>query len=124
MNLIESVIAPLHQHVGQKSRDETAWRNVVEDGHVVDGTQRRQYLGAFRFVENRAIRSFQFTHRTIAVNRYHERVAECACLSQITHVSHVQKIKNAVRKNETRAPSTQTFALSEHLHGGQYLLDH
>jgi hypothetical protein len=36
----------------------------------------------------------------------------------------MQKIKDAVGKNEPRACCAQTFPLSEHLLGAQYLLDH
>ena len=124
MNLIESVIAAFNEHVGQESRDQTAWRDVVEDRHVVNVPQRREYLGSLCFVENRTIRSFQLAHRAVAVYRHEERVAERARLSEITHVSDVQKIEDAVSKNEPRACGTQTFPLSEHLPGAQNLLDH
>ena len=124
MNLIESVIAALHEHVGQESRDQTSWGDVVENGHVVHVPQRREYLGSLRFIENRTIRSLQLTHRPVAVYRHEERVAKRARLSEIAHVTHVQKIKDAVGENQPRACRTQTFTLSEHLPGSQNLLDH
>ena len=124
MNLIKAVIAALHEYIGQESRDQTSWGDVIEYGHVINVSQRREYLGSLCFIENRTIRSLQLTHRAVAVYRHHERVAERARLSEIAHVSDVQKIKDAVGKNQPRACRAQTFTLSEHLLGGQNLLDH
>jgi hypothetical protein len=115
MNLIESVIAAFHQHIRQQSRDQTSWRDVVKDGYVVHTPQRREYLGSLRFIENRTIRSLQLTHRAVAVYRHQQNIPKRARLRQITHVPNVQQIKNAVRKNESPARSTQILALPEHL---------
>src|ERR1041385_7971097 len=115
MNLIESVIAAFHEHVGQQSCDQAAWGDVVEDSHVIDVTQRREYLGSLRLVENRTLRTFPLAPRAVAIDRHEQRVAERARLREIAHVPDVQKIKNAVGKNEPRACRTQTLAFPEHL---------
>ena len=124
MNLIELIIAAFHQHVRQEFRDQTTWRNVVEDRHVIDIPQRGEYLRAFGLIEDRSIRTLQLAHCSITINRDEQRVAERSRLRQVTHVSDVQKIKNAVRKNESRAGGAQTLALPEHLLRGQNLFDH
>src|SRR6185369_13841238 len=124
VNVIEIVVAALYQYVWQQSCDQATWGDVVKDGHIVDVPQRREYLGSLRFVENRPIRSLQLAHRTVAINRDDQRVAECARLREIAHVSDVQKIENAVGKHEPSTRRTQTLALSKHLLGGQNLLDH
>ena len=90
MNLIEPVIAALHEHVGQEPRDQTAWGDIVEDSHIVDMPERREYLGSFRLVENRPIWSLQLTHCAIAVYRHYQRITEFTRLREVTNVSHMQ----------------------------------
>ena len=76
MNLIKSVIAALHEHIRQQSRDQAARGDIVEAGDIIDGPQRREYLGSLRLIENRTVRSLQLTHRAVAVDRHEERVTE------------------------------------------------
>ena len=124
MDLVQLIIATFYEHVGQQFRDQTTWRNVVEDRHVIDVPERGEYLRTFSLIEDGSIRTFQLAHCSITVNSDQQRIAQRSRLREIAHMSDVHQIENAVSKNEPRACGTQTLALSEHLTGAQNLFDH
>jgi len=124
MNLIEIVVAALHQNVRQQLSDQTARRYIIEDCHVINGPQSRQYFSPLSLAEHRSIRPLQFTHSAIAVYRHNECVAERARLRQIAHMPDVQQVKHTIRKHEPLAQSAQTLALGEQRPPGQNLFDH
>src|SRR5207237_6542516 len=79
--------------------------------HVIDGTQCGENLCAFVLCHQRSIRSFQLTHRSITVDGNHQGVAKSARLFQITHMAHMQNVKDAIRENERLAFAVQAFTL-------------
>lgn len=124
MNLIEFVVAALHQHIRQQLGDQAARRDVVKHDDVINNPQSSEYLSALRLVEDGPIRSFQVTNSSVAINRHDERVAERARLRQVAHVPHVQKVKHTIRENEPLAAGAQTPALGKHGRRGHNLFDH
>ena len=58
-------------------------------------------------------RAFQLAHRPIAVDGYHQRVTQRARLFEITHVTDVQDVEDAVGENKLPARGAQTRAFSE-----------
>src|SRR4051794_20034498 len=63
VNLIESVVAALDEHVGQHFRDERARAEVVEDRHVIHRAERREHLRTLALAHHGAPRAFQLAHR-------------------------------------------------------------
>ena len=89
MNLIEIVVAALHQNVRKQLRNQPPRRHVIEDRHVIDNPQSGEYLGTFSLIEHGSIRSLQLAHCPVAIYRHHERVAERARLCQVANMPDV-----------------------------------
>ena len=124
VNLIEIVVAALHQHIRQQLCDQAARRNIVKDDDVINNPQSSKYLSSLGLIEDGPIRPLQLAHGPIAIDRHNERIAERARLRQITHVPDVQKVKHTVCENESLARGAQTLAFRKHRCPGQNLLDH
>ena len=124
MNLIEIVVAALHQHIRQQLGNQAARRDVVKHDDVINKPQSSEYLSTLRLVEDGPVGSLQLSHGAITIYPDDESIAEGARLSQIAHMPDVQKVKHTIRKNEPLAASAQTPALGKHRRRGQNLFDH
>lgn len=124
MNLIEIVVTALHEDIRQQLGDQTARRDVVKHDNVINNPQSSEYLSTLRLIEDRPVRSLQFTNGSITIYRHNEHITERPRLRQIPHVPDVQKVKYTVCENEPLAASAQTPALGKHGLAGQDLFDH
>src|ERR1044072_4126050 len=124
MNLIEIVVAALHQHIRQQLGDQAARRDIVKHDDVINNPQSSEYLSPLRLVEDGPVRSLQFAHSSVAIYRHDERITERTRLRQVAHVPDVQKVKHTICENESLAAGAQTLALGKHRSRGQNLSDH
>jgi len=70
MNLIEIVVATLHQHIRQQFGDQATRRDVVKHNNVINNPQSSEYLSTLRLVKNRPVWSLQLTHSSVAIYRH------------------------------------------------------
>ena len=124
MNLIEIVVAALHQHIRQQFGDQAARRDIVKHDDVINNPQSSKYLSTLRLIEDRPTGPLQLADCSITVYGNQQRVAERARLLQVANVPDVQKVKHTIRENETLAAGAQTPALDKHGLAGQNLFDH
>ena len=89
MDLVQLIVATFYEYIGQEFRDQSTWRNIVEDDDVIDVPERGEYFRTFGLIENRSTWTLQLAHGSITIDRDQERVAECSRLREIAHVPDV-----------------------------------
>ena len=124
MNLIETVVAALHQHIRQQLGDQASGRDIVKDDDVINNPQCSQYLSPLCLVKHRSIRPLQLADSPVTIYRNDERIAERTRGGQVTHMPDVKQVKNTIGKHEPAACHAQTLPLGEHCPPGQNLFDH
>ena len=95
-DLLDPIIAALHQNVGKQLRDQLTRRVLAEKRDPIDAREAGEHVRAALFVVQWSLRSFQPTHGSVRIERDDEHVAERARREEILHVSRMQDIENAV----------------------------
>src|SRR5208282_5069956 len=89
----------LRAEVFEKRRD--TW--LAEEDYIIDGAKRSDKERAGVFITNGAAGAFQRTDAGVRIDADDEEVAFAARGFEITDVSHVERIKTAVGKNDALA---------------------
>ena len=89
-------VATLDENMRQNGLNQGQWRRFIKHRYVTDAFQSRQKQAAFECTQDRPLRSFYFSDRSVAVNSNHQGVAQTACILKITYVPRMQNIETAV----------------------------
>src|SRR5690242_19621629 len=76
-------------------------RALREDGYIIDTGQGRENFGAFHFWYQRSARTFQQARTFIAIEAKDQKIAQAACILQVTHMPKVEQVKTAVGEDAT-----------------------
>ena len=78
-------------------------------------SERGEEFRALAFIHDGAARALERAHRTVAVYRDEQRVAETARLREVAHVADVQDVEAPVREDEPAPFRAQPSARAQQL---------
>ena len=107
---VGSVIASFGIDVRLNGGDGIGASFTVKDNDGIDAAQAEQDFGAVSGRVERSARSLEGPHGLVGIKGHDQGVAEGAGLRQIAHVPGVQKVKDAVRKDQPLAGGLQAVA--------------
>lgn len=98
-DLIRRPVGPLDEDVGLDEADDLGGSVLVEDDDRVDAVERRKHFCSFMLWRNWTARSFVTSHRRIGIQSDDEHVAEMSRVLQVADVAGMEKIEDAVGKD-------------------------
>jgi hypothetical protein len=97
-NRIDCVVRAFAVHVRFQQQQEALDVGVREQHDVADAAQRSDKLGPIVFGQDRPVGSLQLSNRAVAVDCHDQTLSLRRCALQVSHVSDVEQIENAVRE--------------------------
>ena len=93
-------VGAFDEYIGLKRSDQIVGCLFIKDHDTVHGGQRLQDLGALGLRCDRPVWSLVHPHRPIGIDSDEQGVSKTTRLSQVTDVTRMEQIKNAIREND------------------------